>query len=99
VFGDESSVARVVEADLVAGRHTEAVARIEGLIFRGLDAMARDAGLEGADATVLALAAGIDGRRWLDLMRLVRRARAGERIDSRDAVWAWALAIELRARR
>lgn len=95
MFGDDAAVARAVEADLGAGRFPQAIARIDGLVVRRLEAIAREADMDDADLAVLALAAGIEAPRWLALRRLVRRARAGDLIEAREAVWAWALALEL----
>jgi signal recognition particle receptor subunit beta len=86
-----------LEEDLAFGRLSRAISRADTLVTRTLSDTARHAGLPApADPSLLALLLGLDGVRWLGFARLVARVRDGGPVAERDALEAYALAIELR---
>ncbi|AUX41339.1 gliding motility protein [Sorangium cellulosum] len=87
-----------IEAAIAAERYAVALERCEALVAGIFAKAAELAGSKEAPrdpATVPALL-GLDGRRYLGFRAAVRRARAGGEVTERDALKAFAFAIEAR---
>jgi hypothetical protein len=97
LFPEDEGEVEALEADLGAGRSSDAIARCELLANRQLARVAEQAGL-GQSAAAAAGLLGVGGERWLAFRQLVRRARDGGPVDHRDALEAFGLVIEIRLR-
>jgi hypothetical protein len=90
-----------VEAAIAKGRYARAIELCEALVSRVL---ASAAGLFGSseaprDPAVVPMLLGLDGRRYLAFRSVVRDARSGANLTSRDALSAFAFAIDARIAR
>jgi signal recognition particle receptor subunit beta len=97
----EQEMVREVEAELAAQRYTRAVELCEVLVARVL---ASAAGLFGTseaprDPALIPLLLGLNGARYLAFRATVREARAGTSLTSREALAAFAFAIDARIAR
>lgn len=97
----EQEMVRDVEEAIARGRYWRAIELCETLVSR---VFAGAAGLFGAadaprDAAVVPMLLGIDGRRYLGFRSIVREARGDGLITSREALSAYAFAIECRLAR
>ncbi|MBK9263967.1 MAG: hypothetical protein IPM54_29720 [Polyangiaceae bacterium] len=102
-FGElwpESDRALVHEAEaaLAAGRCAEAIDHADALVTRVLTGAATLFGSSdpSRDMTNMPLMLGIDGRRYLAFRSIVRACRSGAKPSMRDALAAYAFAIEAR---
>jgi mutual gliding-motility protein MglA len=99
LFGEHREVVRDLERDLAIGRLAEAIERTEQLALRILAETATRSGLEaGSTPSTIALLLGVEGDRWLEFRRLVKRARDKGPLAETEALAAYALAIDLRLR-
>jgi hypothetical protein len=92
---------REVEEAIRRGRYWRAIELCETLVSRVL---AGAAGLFGTtdaprDATVVPMLLGLDGRRYLSFRSVVREARADGLITAREALAAYAFAVDCRLAR
>lgn len=100
LFPEDFEEAASIEAALAELQYARAI-EIAGALARrtlrqvGSEADAPDAALH--PSLVLHLV-GFDGPRWLSFERLVRRAETGGPVDERDALIAYATAVEIRLR-
>jgi signal recognition particle receptor subunit beta len=97
----EQEMVREVEAELAAQRYARAVEMCEVLVARVL---ASAAGLFGAseaprDPALIPLLLGLNGARYLAFRATVREARAGTSLTLREALAAFAFAIDARLAR
>jgi signal recognition particle receptor subunit beta len=97
----EQDTVREVEDAIARGRYWRAIELCESLVSRVL---AGAAGLFGSsdaprDPAVVPLLLGLDGRRYLAFRSVVREARSDGLITSREALAAYAFAIECRIAR
>jgi hypothetical protein len=97
----EQEMVRDVEEAIRRGRYWRAIELCETLVSRVL---AGAAGLFGTseaprDAVVVPLLLGLDGRRYLAFRSIVREARGDGLITAREALSAYAFAIECRIAR
>jgi signal recognition particle receptor subunit beta len=102
LWGDgERETVRDVESDIAAGNFQGAVLACDVLVTRVLASAAGLAGNVDAprDPSVVALLLGLEGRRYLAFRAIVRAGRLGEGVTARDALDAYALAIEARRAR
>jgi signal recognition particle receptor subunit beta len=98
---NERETVRDVEEAIRKGKYWRAIELCEALVSRIL---AGAAGLFGSseaprDAAVVPLLLGLDGRRYLTFRNIVREARSDGLITSRDALAAFAFAIDARLAR
>jgi hypothetical protein len=101
-WGDgEREAAREVEEAIAAHDFASAVLVCDVLLTRVLASAAGIAGNVDAprDPGVVALLLGLEGRRYLAFRAIVRAARLGEGVTTRDALDAYAFAIEARRAR
>ena len=97
----EQDIVRDVEEAISRGRYWRAIELCETLVSRIL---AGAAGLFGTtdaprDAAVVPMLLGLDGRRYLGFRSIVREARGDGLITAREALSAYAFAIECRIAR
>jgi signal recognition particle receptor subunit beta len=97
----EQDTVRDVEDAIARGRYWRAIELCETLVSRVL---AGAAGLFGTtdaprDAAVVPMLLGLDGRRYLGFRSIVREARGDGLITSREALSAYAFAIDCRIAR
>jgi signal recognition particle receptor subunit beta len=97
----EQEMVRDVEDAISRGRYWRAIELCETLVSRVL---AGAAGLFGAadaprDAAVVPMLLGLDGRRYLAFRSIVREARGDGLITAREALSAYAFAIDCRIAR
>ena len=97
----EQDTVRDVEEAISRGRYWRAIELCEALVSRVL---AGAAGLFGTteaprDAAVVPILLGLDGRRYLAFRSIVREARGDGLITAREALSAYAFAIECRIAR
>ncbi|WP_437602197.1 GTP-binding protein [Sorangium sp. So ce590] len=94
----EREVVAEIEADIAAERYAVALDRCDALVAGILDKAAELAGSTDAprDASTVPALLGLDGRRYLGFRAAVRRARSGSEVTERDALKAFAFAIEAR---
>ncbi len=97
----EQDTVRDVEEAISRGRYWRAIELCEALVSRVL---AGAAGLFGTtdaprDAAVVPMLLGLDGRRYLAFRSIVREARGDGLITAREALSAYAFAIECRIAR
>ena len=97
----EGDTVREVEAALAMRRYARAVELCDALVSR---VFASAAGLFGSaeaprDPVLVPVLLGLDGRRYLAFRSTVREARTGTVVDPRDALAAFAFAIEARIAR
>ena len=97
----EQDTVRDVEEAITRGRYWRAIELCEALVSRVL---AGAAGLFGTneaprDAAVVPMLLGIDGRRYLAFRSIVREARGDGLITAREALSAYAFAIDCRLAR
>jgi signal recognition particle receptor subunit beta len=97
----EQDTVRDVEEAITRGRYWRAIELCEALVSRVL---ASAAGLFGTtdaprDAAVVPMLLGIDGRRYLSFRSIVREARGDGLITAREALSAYAFAIDVRIAR
>jgi mutual gliding-motility protein MglA len=98
---NERETVRDVEEAIRKGKYWRAIELCEALVSRIL---AGAAGLFGSseaprDPAVVPLLLGLDGRRYLAFRNTVREARSDGLITSRDALAAFAFAIDARLAR
>lgn len=101
LFADDADEVRTLEADLQAGRISDAILRCDGLVQRLLRHAGKQAGLSEVlrEPALVAPMLGLEGERWFAFRRLIRRARTGGPLDARDGLSAYAILIEIRLRR
>jgi mutual gliding-motility protein MglA len=97
----EQEMVRDLEEAIAKGRYWRAIELCETLVSRVL---ANAAGLFGTteaprDAAVVPMLLGLDGRRYLAFRSVVREARGDGLITAREALSAYAFAIECRIAR
>jgi hypothetical protein len=97
----EQEMVRDVEDAMRSGRYWRAIELCETLVSRVL---ASAAGLFGTtdaprDAAVVPMLLGLDGRRYLSFRSIVREARGDGLITAREALAAYAFAIDCRIAR
>jgi hypothetical protein len=97
----EQEMVRDVEDAISRGRYWRAIELCETLVSRVL---AGAAGLFGTseaprDAAVVPLLLGLDGRRYLAFRSIVREARGDGLITAREALSAYAFAVDCRIAR
>jgi signal recognition particle receptor subunit beta len=97
----EQDMVRDVEDAIRRGRYWRAIELCETLVSRVL---ASAAGLFGTtdaprDATIVPLLLGLDGRRYLSFRSIVREARGDGLITAREALSAYAFAVDCRISR
>lgn len=98
----ERVIADEVEAAIARGDRAGAVLAADHLVARSLAAVAAQLGAGGdapRDPAVVALLLGLDGRRYVEFRSLVREARAGRALEEREALLAYAFAVEVRLAR
>ncbi len=98
----ERPLAATVEAALAAGEFASAVLAIDRLVTGALAAVASRLGSSGdapREPAVVALLLGLEGRRYVEFRSLVREVRGGRAVDERDALLAYAFALEVRLAR
>lgn len=98
LFGTHAEDARRVERSISAGRFADAIVAAERLVSAVLAEAASDAAMDGASEETLVLLLGLEGNRWLAFRRILRRAHEGGPLNDRDALEAYAMAIDLRLR-
>ncbi|MDI3283941.1 gliding motility protein [Polyangium sp. 15x6] len=98
--GDHALVHNV-EAAIANGRYAEAIEQCDGLVARQLASAASLFGASDAprDPSTVPLMLGLDGRRYLSFRSTVRAARGGVKMTARDALAAYAFAIDTRLAR
>ena len=102
LWGDgERETVRDLESAIAAGDFQGAVLACDVLVTRVLASAAGLAGNVDAprDPSVVALLLGLEGRRYLAFRAIVRAGRLGEGLTAKDALDAYALAIEARRAR
>jgi hypothetical protein len=97
----EQDTVREVESALAARRYARAVELCDALVSR---VFASAAGLFGSaeaprDPVLVPVLLGLDGRRYLAFRSTVREARTGTVVDAREALGAFAFAIDARIAR
>lgn len=100
LFPDDLEEAASIEAALGEAQYARVIETAGALARRILRQVGSEADVPDAalhPSLVLGLL-GFDGPRWLSFERLVRRAETGGPVDERDALVAYATAIELRLR-
>ena len=97
----EQETVRDVEEAISRGRYWRAIELCETLVSRVLASAAGLFGTNDAprDAAVVPMLLGIDGRRYLSFRSIVREARGDGLITAREALSAYAFAIECRIAR
>ncbi|MRG91038.1 GTP-binding protein [Polyangium spumosum] len=98
--GDHALVHNV-ESAIAGGRYAEAIEQCDGLVSRQLASAASLFGASDAprDPAAVTLLLGLDGRRYLSFRGAVRAARGGGKMTARDALAAYAFAIDARLAR
>jgi mutual gliding-motility protein MglA len=98
--GDHAFV-HSVEAAIAGGRYAEAIEQCDGLVARQLASAASVFGASDAprDPSTVPLLLGLDGRRYLSFRSTVRASRGGGAMTARDALAAYAFAIDARLAR
>jgi len=94
----ERDLCAAIEDALAGGQHAHAVIRCDDLLTRLLSNAADLLGSADAprDPAVLPLLLGLDGRRYLSFRSLVLKARAGSEVSQREALTAFAFALNAR---
>jgi mutual gliding-motility protein MglA len=97
----EQEIVKEVEEAIRKGRYWRAIELCEALVSR---VFASAAGLFGSaeaprEAAVVPLLLGVDGRRYLTFRSIVREARGDGLITAREALAAYAFAIDVRIAR
>jgi signal recognition particle receptor subunit beta len=94
----DRALVREVEAAIAGARFADAIELCDGLVTRVLASAAHLFGSSEAprDAAVVPLLLGLDGRRYLGFRALVREARSGGKMGAREALTAYAFAIDAR---
>jgi len=97
----EQDTVREVEEAIHRGRYWRAIELCETLVSRVLASAAGLFGTTGAprDAAVVPMPLGLDGRRYLSFRSIVREARGDGLITAREALAAYAFAIDCRLAR
>jgi hypothetical protein len=97
----EQDIVRDVEDAISRGRYWRAIELCETLVSRVLAGAAGLLGTTGAprDAAVVPILLGLDGRRYLSFRSIVREARGDGLITAREALAAYAFAIDCRLAR
>jgi mutual gliding-motility protein MglA len=97
----EQEMVRDLEDAISRGRYWRAIELCETLVSRVLASAAGLFGTTGAprDAAVVPMLLGLDGRRYLSFRSIVREARGDGLITAREALSAYAFAIECRLAR
>ncbi|MFT3771226.1 MAG: GTPase domain-containing protein [Minicystis sp.] len=97
----EQETVRDVEEAISRGRYWRAIELCETLVSRVLASAAGLFGTNDAprDAAVVPMLLGLDGRRYLAFRSIVREARGDGLITAREALSAYAFAIECRIAR
>ena len=97
----EQDMVREVEEAIRRGRYWRAIELCETLVSRVLAGAAGLFGTTGAprDAAVVPMLLGLDGRRYLSFRSVVREARGDGLITAREALAAYAFAIDCRLAR
>jgi len=98
----ERPLAAMAEAALAAGDLPAAVLAADRLVTGALAAVASRLGSSGdapRDPAVVVLLLGLDGRRYVEFRSLVREVRGGRPVEARDALLAYAFALEVRLAR
>jgi len=98
----ERPLAEMAEAALAAGDLSAAVLAADRLVTGALAAVASRLGSSGEaprDPAVVVLLLGLDGRRYAEFRSLVREVRGGRSVEARDALLAYAFALEVRLAR
>lgn len=99
LFGEHREVVRDLERELATGKLTDAIQKCEQVALRILAEAAARSGLEaGRDPSTVALLLGVEGDRWLQFRRLIRRTRDRGPVAETEALGAYALVIDLRLR-
>lgn len=95
----EQARVRAVEAAIVRGDFKAAIELCDDLVRGSLAAAAAFLDPPDADPLLVPSLLGLDGRRLLSLRRMTREVRAGSHATSREALAAFAFAIEARLAR
>jgi mutual gliding-motility protein MglA len=97
----EQEMVREVERAIGGGRYWRAIELCETLVSRVLAAAAGLFGTTEAprDAAIVPMLLGLDGRRYLTFRSIVREARGEGLITAREALYAYAFAIDARIAR
>ncbi|MEM9195435.1 MAG: ADP-ribosylation factor-like protein [Myxococcota bacterium] len=99
LFGEHREVVRDLERELARGKLTDAIQKCEQVALRILAEAAARSGLEaGRDPSTVALLLGVEGDRWLQFRRLIRRTRDRGPVAETEALGAYAMVIDLRLR-
>jgi mutual gliding-motility protein MglA len=97
----EQETVREVELSISAGRYWRAIELCEALVSRVFAGAALLFGTTEAprDAAIVPLLLGLDGRRYLTFRSIVRESRGDGLITAREALSAYAFAIDARIAR